>query len=615
LLELSRQRLRPALSESHEMCCPRCNGQGFIRGVESLALAILRLAEEQAIKTDSSQVLIQAPPEVCNFLLNEKRNAIAGIEQRHQVPLVVLANSHMETPEYSVERIKRSEDDATPSYKRVRKPAATLGSNYISAEFQGVEQPAVSGITPATPAPVQRLEAPAEREMPEPSTGVFARIVNWFKRSKSTTANAANDAAAGSALNVQSSGLPHARPKQQGQQQSRQKPEQKGQQRRDENKSGDNKRHDGARGNQAQAEQKGGQQKQQNAQKQDKQAQQKQQQQGKSPQKAEDANAQAAARGQQSAAQPNANQNSPQNQNRENQNKDSQNKENQHRGQRQNQQQRQRRDANDPNAPASVSAADVLAETVALQGANAAADAAGGAQNAAEVQTVDAPARRKRRRRGRGNRRDRDANAAGAIGAMQAPELDRDDEDADSADDADQIENPNSVAAEPIAQKSVAEPPVVRAQPAARVQSEVVPAAEPSVAATSAAVEPQAQAAEHASTEKPAQPAAAESTEKADAARTPRKAWQGEWSGERAHVPEPRPLAAAIAGGLAYGDYLRSLAPSDSKPAEAKPQSIPTPEAHASEPVADASASIATPKALLSAEAQQAVDSAGARGD
>src|SRR5690606_31549479 len=102
LLEMSRQRLRSSLGESHQEVCRRCNGQGTIRGVESLALSVLRLIEEEAMKEKTGKVLAQLPVDVATFLLNEKRAAINVIEQRHGVHIVLIPNRHMETPAYEV---------------------------------------------------------------------------------------------------------------------------------------------------------------------------------------------------------------------------------------------------------------------------------------------------------------------------------------------------------------------------------------------------------------------------------------------------------------------------------------------------------------------------------
>src|ERR1700743_484407 len=121
LLEMSRQRLRPSLGEATQQVCPRCDGHGRIRSVESLSLSVLRLVEEQAMKENSGQVLVQVPGSVANFLLNEKRKAVAEIEQRHKVPIIIVADDKLHTPHFDIQRIRKADvsDDVKPSYERV----------------------------------------------------------------------------------------------------------------------------------------------------------------------------------------------------------------------------------------------------------------------------------------------------------------------------------------------------------------------------------------------------------------------------------------------------------------------------------------------------------------
>jgi ribonuclease E len=106
LLEMSRQRLRPSLGESSGIVCPRCNGQGIIRDVESLSLAILRLIEEEALKDRTAEVRAQVPIPVAAFLLNEKRNSITKIELRTRARIIILPNDHLETPHFEVQRLR-----------------------------------------------------------------------------------------------------------------------------------------------------------------------------------------------------------------------------------------------------------------------------------------------------------------------------------------------------------------------------------------------------------------------------------------------------------------------------------------------------------------------------
>ncbi|TNY27579.1 ribonuclease E/G [Fulvimonas soli] len=201
LLEMSRQRLRPSLGEATQIVCPRCEGHGHIRSVESLSLSTLRLIEEHAMKDNTGQVLVQAPPPVANFLLNEKRASVVEIELRHKVHVVIVADDKLETPHLQIQRIREADmgEHSKPSYERLTPVEATpvpkmgqlLGSS---------EQPAVSGIVPATPAPV-REEAPqpvaatpapapvvaprrppaAAPATPAPQGGVIARLLGWFR--------------------------------------------------------------------------------------------------------------------------------------------------------------------------------------------------------------------------------------------------------------------------------------------------------------------------------------------------------------------------------------------------------------------------------------------------
>lgn len=215
LMEMSRQRMRPALSEAHEMVCPRCTGHGHIRGVESLALAILRLAEEQVLKDQTAQVLVHVSADVSNFLLNEKRNALSQLEARHGVPLIVLASPHLETPAFQIERIKSNDLSEEPSYKRA-KQAPQLSSEAWSSSTASVAQPAVDRVIPSTVAPAPKA-APVEVELPERADSLLSRVMNWFRRPKNivqTPTSPSNSDAKPAPGNAR--GLPHVRPKQGG---------------------------------------------------------------------------------------------------------------------------------------------------------------------------------------------------------------------------------------------------------------------------------------------------------------------------------------------------------------------------------------------------------------
>lgn len=119
LLEMSRQRLSPSLGESSHHVCPRCNGTGTVRDNESLSLAILRLIEEEALKENTKEVHAIVPVPIASYLLNEKRDTVTAIERRHDnaIRIIVVPNEQMETPHYSVQRVRKGEENPTLSYR------------------------------------------------------------------------------------------------------------------------------------------------------------------------------------------------------------------------------------------------------------------------------------------------------------------------------------------------------------------------------------------------------------------------------------------------------------------------------------------------------------------
>lgn len=186
LLELSRQRLRPSLGETNHIPCPRCHGTGHIRGIESTALHILRITQEDAMKENSAIIQVQLPVEVATFLLNEKRADIHKIEQRMGVEVVLIPNIHLETPNYNIVRIKH--DDVTQennraSYNMVELPTETTYVAHAAEEAKASKPvAAVKGITPSAPAPIV-----AEKEEPvAPKISLFARIKNFFTSTTKT---------------------------------------------------------------------------------------------------------------------------------------------------------------------------------------------------------------------------------------------------------------------------------------------------------------------------------------------------------------------------------------------------------------------------------------------
>ena len=185
LLELSRQRLQPSLGETSYITCPRCGGTGHVRSTESFALHLLRMLQEEAMKENTAAVHVQAPVDVCTYLLNEKRTDILNIEARHKVELVLIPNIHFETPRYTLVRLRHDQLNQAelqlPSYQMMEKPAEPEAELKAGAGAAKVErpQPMVQGITPAQPAPmpVEQPVAPVPAEKP----GLFGRIVGWLR--------------------------------------------------------------------------------------------------------------------------------------------------------------------------------------------------------------------------------------------------------------------------------------------------------------------------------------------------------------------------------------------------------------------------------------------------
>ena len=182
LLELSRQRLRPSLGESSQIVCPRCDGHGRMRSVESLSLSILRLAEEQAMKENTGQILVQAPPQIANYLLNEKRRALVEIETRHDAPIIIVSDESLETPHFNVSRLRDGElveEASKPSYQRgvprkLEIHALTKGQLNVPSE------PAVTHVKPAQIAPTRIANGAAtETAAPVAKAGLLSRFKSF----------------------------------------------------------------------------------------------------------------------------------------------------------------------------------------------------------------------------------------------------------------------------------------------------------------------------------------------------------------------------------------------------------------------------------------------------
>lgn len=191
LLELSRQRLRPALAETSYITCPRCTGTGHIRSTESAALHILRILEEESMKDNTGALHCQVPVDVGTFLLNEKRVDISHIESRHRVNLVIVPNRHLETPAHEIVRVRHDQLNSEgpsnlASYQMATRP---LEEAYQTPSAQAEVKPAkieaaVRGVPAGQPAPIVDSSRPAKAATP--SVSLFSKIAAFFFGEKKT---------------------------------------------------------------------------------------------------------------------------------------------------------------------------------------------------------------------------------------------------------------------------------------------------------------------------------------------------------------------------------------------------------------------------------------------
>jgi len=195
LLELSRQRLRPALSETTHINCPRCSGMGTIRGVESMSLALLRLIGEEARKERTGRVIAQVPVDVATYLINEKRDWLNQIESRDKVSLVIVPNPHLQTPAYTLRRIRDDEkelpENNTSSYQLADQPVLDDSNIGSRDKKPPTEAPLVPSILPASAAPIIPIPTPEPTPppapivaAPQPTKGIFVRAWEWLFGSK-----------------------------------------------------------------------------------------------------------------------------------------------------------------------------------------------------------------------------------------------------------------------------------------------------------------------------------------------------------------------------------------------------------------------------------------------
>jgi ribonuclease E len=194
LMELSRQRLRPSLGESSHSPCPRCHGVGHIRGTESTALHILRIIQEESMKDNTASVHAQVPVDVATFLLNEKRVDLQLLEARHRVNVLLIPNIHLQTPNYTVTRLRHDDlnqsEPLAPSYEMVQMPSEEEKTDGAAEAAAPRPEAAVKGITPQQPAPMSAAPsaAPAATAAVLPAAsdeGIIGKIMGWFRRKPS----------------------------------------------------------------------------------------------------------------------------------------------------------------------------------------------------------------------------------------------------------------------------------------------------------------------------------------------------------------------------------------------------------------------------------------------
>ena len=180
LMEMSRQRLRPALSEGASIPCPRCGGSGHVRDTESSALQILRIIQEESMKDNTAAVHAQVPVEVASFLLNEKRSEIAKIEIQQRTHVLLIPNKGLETPNYKLERLKHDDprlDNIQASYKMAEEIEDPTAVTRRSQEPTNKQTPVIKGVLPDLPAPpAEARPAKPERSSPAPRAAAAATV-------------------------------------------------------------------------------------------------------------------------------------------------------------------------------------------------------------------------------------------------------------------------------------------------------------------------------------------------------------------------------------------------------------------------------------------------------
>jgi ribonuclease E len=195
LMELSRQRIRPALNEGSHTTCPRCNGTGVIRDTESTALHVLRILQEEAMKEGTASVHTQVPVDVATFLLNEKRSEIYKLEARLKVNVLLIPNKNLETPHYEITRLRHDDERLEDTRQSFELATSKDEQSYYDKKVEGEavkrQEAVIKGVIPTQPAPPHQERKPkTELVVAAAPAGpsLIQRIIAWFKRDSTAEA-------------------------------------------------------------------------------------------------------------------------------------------------------------------------------------------------------------------------------------------------------------------------------------------------------------------------------------------------------------------------------------------------------------------------------------------
>lgn len=179
LMEMSRQRIRPSLGEAATSVCPRCHGQGTIRDNDSIALAILRLIEEEALKENTAQIQATVPVAVAAYLLNEKRRDVAKVEKRHNCEIYIIPNANLLTPHFEVKRTRKDGKEVI-NYAALDKQHTVYVPNLVKEDQKREEDPALNGFSTPKNKPARNKPAPKKVAVAQAKPSFFAKIMSFF---------------------------------------------------------------------------------------------------------------------------------------------------------------------------------------------------------------------------------------------------------------------------------------------------------------------------------------------------------------------------------------------------------------------------------------------------